>query len=281
MGAIFLPGLWCPAHTVNASSTSKTIVAVNGFDGSMMNSFYEVGAPSAIRGFNVLIFDGPGQGSASRYNRALFRVDWEVPVSAALKWLYAHAGSGVDPRRVVLWGRSFGGYLAPRAFVKLDGSAFAALVADGGVLDMFQNVVCTLSPQLQQLLASNPAQFDQYVMPALNVSLSLLNNYRWAQLGLNSSSMSSFILAFQPYTLTDDLSGVVSRPVLVNNPAWDTATFNQSSLFWAAMQNESRPLNAASLLLQQDPLRGTGLHCDVGSTANTVGTIIRWAEVNV
>ncbi len=46
------------------------------------------------------------------------------------------------------------------------------------------------------------------------------------------------------------------------------------SIFWAALQ--AGPLSPSSMLLSLDPTRGTGLHCEIGSTDNTVSAILQW-----
>jgi pimeloyl-ACP methyl ester carboxylesterase len=85
---------------------------------------YGVGALE--RGYNVLSFDGPGQGKALYEQRLYMRSDFEAVLTPVVDWLVSR--SEVDATKLVLIGRSFGGYLAPRA------AAFehriAALVCD-------------------------------------------------------------------------------------------------------------------------------------------------------
>ena len=62
-----------------------------------------------------------------------FRPDWEAVVTPVVD--FAVGRSEVDQERMVLIGRSFGGYLAPRS------AAFehrlSSLIADSGQFDMF------------------------------------------------------------------------------------------------------------------------------------------------
>jgi alpha-beta hydrolase superfamily lysophospholipase len=94
--------------------------------------FFAVGEAARRHGWNCLIFEGPGQGSALRLNKLPFRYDWEAVVTPVVD--FALNLRGVDPERIALLGMSMGGYLAPRA------AAFehriAACVAYDGVFQM-------------------------------------------------------------------------------------------------------------------------------------------------
>ena len=81
------------------------------------------------RGLATFSFDGPGQGTTWRQMK--LRPDYEKPVAAVLDVLCKHPR--IHPR-IGIWGRSFGGYAAPRA------AAFdrrlKACVSIGGFYDM-------------------------------------------------------------------------------------------------------------------------------------------------
>lgn len=63
------------------------------------------------RGLATFSFDGPGQSTTWRQMK--LRPDFEKPVAAVLDVLCSHVG--IDGERIGIWGRSFGGYAAPRA----------------------------------------------------------------------------------------------------------------------------------------------------------------------
>jgi dienelactone hydrolase len=108
-----------------------TIVQTNGYDGTVQEMFFSHGPAGVARGYNVLCFDGPGQGRNLIRDGIPMRPNWETVVEPVVD--FALARHDVDPKRVVLVGWSFGGFLAPRA------AAFehriAALVADPGQWD--------------------------------------------------------------------------------------------------------------------------------------------------
>jgi dienelactone hydrolase len=91
------------------------------------------GVPAALaRGYNVLSIEGPGQGSALYTQRLTLRHDYEHVASQVVDWLVARPE--VDATRIAIIGRSFAGYLAPRAATREP--RFAALVCDPPQPDM-------------------------------------------------------------------------------------------------------------------------------------------------
>ena len=91
-----------------------TLVALGGFDSTGEELIHHIGFAAAERGWNCLVFEGPGQWSALRENPALIlRPDYEVPVRAVVD--YAVSRDDVDVSRLALIGYSLGGLLAIRA----------------------------------------------------------------------------------------------------------------------------------------------------------------------
>ncbi len=110
-----------------------TVVAVGGFDSSAEELYFQLGVPGAERGWNVVVFDGPGQLGCMRTEPAMtFRPDYEVPVAAVLDAVGTLPG--VDPARLALCGQSFGSYFAART-AAVD-ARVRALVANPPVVDM-------------------------------------------------------------------------------------------------------------------------------------------------
>jgi pimeloyl-ACP methyl ester carboxylesterase len=129
-----LPGyLVRPAPTVPTSGPRPTLVCVGGFDSSAEELYFQLGAPGAERGWNVYVFDGPGQLGCMRTSPGLtFRPDYEVPLAAVLDTVTTLAD--VDADRVALAGQSFGSYFAARSAAT--DLRVGALVANPPVVDM-------------------------------------------------------------------------------------------------------------------------------------------------
>jgi pimeloyl-ACP methyl ester carboxylesterase len=109
-----------------SASGKGTVIIHGGFD-SFIEEFHSLGAVICESGYEVVMFDGPGQGSTLLREKLPMTHEWEKPVEAVLDYL------GAD--NVTLIGISLGGYLAVRA------AAFEPrvqrVIADDVMLDFF------------------------------------------------------------------------------------------------------------------------------------------------
>ena len=105
-----------------------TLILTGGYDGNAEELYLLTGAAALARGYNVLAFDGPGQGAALLQQGLIMRPDWETVVSAVVD--AAIGRSDVDADRIALVGLSLGAHLAPRAATAEH--RLAAVVADCG-----------------------------------------------------------------------------------------------------------------------------------------------------
>ncbi len=113
-----------------------SLIVNGGYDSTAEEAFLFSGAAALQRGYNCLLFDGPGQGAALIEDGLHFRPDWEQVVGPVID--YALTRPEVDPGGIGLMGVSFGGYLAPRA-ASAD-PRVAALIADPGQRSLFEEM---------------------------------------------------------------------------------------------------------------------------------------------
>eukprot|EP00808_Paulinella_micropora_P008262 g35594.t1 len=125
----FLPGYY--VRCLGATDETPTIIHMNGFDANVYEQYFQVSIAAARRGYNSLIFDGPGQGRNLYLHHKPLRPNWETVVSPIID--FALAKKLVHPKKIILGGWSFGGYLAPRAAAH--DPRIAALVVDPGQWD--------------------------------------------------------------------------------------------------------------------------------------------------
>lgn len=131
-----LPGYWFGADApagAGPDAGSRILVATSGFDGTMEETYLQVGRAAAARGWQLLLIAGPGQADTARsHPDAPFVPDTERWIGP---WLdVATRMPGVDPSRIALLGISFGGYFALRAAAALPG--VAAVVANSPIVDL-------------------------------------------------------------------------------------------------------------------------------------------------
>lgn len=99
----YLPAMRIPAQ---AAESRGTIVIHGGFD-SFIEEWYSAATYFASRGYEVVLFDGPGQGGALKKYGLPMKYDWEKPAKAVLDHF--------ELDDVTWLGISMGGWLCFRA----------------------------------------------------------------------------------------------------------------------------------------------------------------------
>ncbi|MFJ6788156.1 alpha/beta hydrolase family protein [Streptomyces angustmyceticus] len=197
-----------------------TVILTNGSDGQDVDMWTYGVAAALQRGWNALVYDGPGQGQLLFVDQVIFTPRWENVVTPLVDWLTARPD--VDTRRIALTGLSMGGNLAPRA------AAFehriAALVAMPGVLQPWLG----FPPEIRQILTPSKektnAVWNNEVVPELPASAAATLKKRFepfsvpAMLAARQGKM--FTDFYTPATLIKslDITDVVRRitmPTLV------------------------------------------------------------------
>jgi len=194
-----LPGY---VFLVDDSGTPRpTLIYHGGYDSTLEENYFALAAGALRRGYNVIAFDGPGQGSTVRDQGLHFRPDWEAVVTPVVD--FALTVPEADAEQLVLFGTSLGGYLAARA------AAFehrlAACVLHDGVLD-FHEILASLADRA----ASMPGGLEALV--AQNVSARwVVRNGRWT---MGVSSYGEMLKAAEAYTMVG-IADRITCPTLV------------------------------------------------------------------
>jgi pimeloyl-ACP methyl ester carboxylesterase len=201
----------------------------NGFDGSA-EEMHWMGARAAVeRGFNVLVFDSPGQFGTVHRQGLHFRPDWEKVVTPVVDYVLTR--KDVHPRKIALHGVSLGGYLAPRA------AAFehrlAACIADDGVYDFGISQLGGIPADKREqvraaLTAPSAPQLDAMFDQAMKTSSAA----RWAftdgMYVTGTTSPWAYLAAMQAFHLKDRMAEQIKCPTLVcgrsADAKWEPAT---------------------------------------------------------
>jgi len=149
-------------YVLRAGADAPTVLMPCGYD-SPVEEFYSLGGlEAALRGLNVVAFSGPGQ-AEMLYERGLpFRHDFEAVVGPVID--VVERTSGLDATRIALVGRSFGGYLAPRAASREP--RIGALAADPAQTDLAALVANRFPPEWQALLERGDPQLNDKIWSA-------------------------------------------------------------------------------------------------------------------
>lgn len=148
-----------PVYLLRADATGSarpTLVLTGG--GASMSSVFASGAGAALsRGWNAVVYEGPGQGTVLADQGVPTRHDWEVVLAPILDELVRRGD--VDDSEVFAYGIGEGAYSVARTLAFEH--RFAGAVLDPGVMDISTAWTAHLPPEIMSLFRSgNAAAFD-------------------------------------------------------------------------------------------------------------------------
>lgn len=138
-----LPGYYIQPE--NRSGPRPTLIINTGYTSFCEEAYFLGGAAALERGWNILLYDGPGQGSALIKQGLRFRPDWETVLTPVLN--HAETLPGIDPKRIAVFGRSFNSLLSVRALASEP--RVAAFLADPGEYNKYRDVVRDFPPSVR------------------------------------------------------------------------------------------------------------------------------------
>jgi pimeloyl-ACP methyl ester carboxylesterase len=147
----------------------------------------------------VLVFEGPGQGEALIVRHLTFRPDFENVLTPVIDWLEAQPE---DPGPLILFGRSFAGYLAPRAATREH--RLAALVCDPAQPDMAAHLPKGVGGKV-----AGPA-----VSAMMRVSRNRAEFFRSRMATHGVTDPGAYFAELRAFTMLDD-AGLITCPTLL------------------------------------------------------------------
>jgi hypothetical protein len=228
-GYLFRPG-WEPTQR-------PTLILNNGSDGPVTALWAGFGTGAVARGYDVLIFDGPGQQSMLLERNVPFRADWEKVITPVVDYLLGFPD--VDPGRIALYGVSQGGYWVPRALAFE--RRLAAGIADPGVFDVSPAWLERLPPEMVPLLdAGDKENFDHFIEMGLREATSQdRQTMAWRAKPYGTSSPFDTFTAVRQYTL-QGLADRITTPLLVTDPEGEQFWPGQSKRLYHAAGGPKR-----------------------------------------
>jgi pimeloyl-ACP methyl ester carboxylesterase len=264
-----LPGYF---FCVDGSGAPRpTVILTGGYDGSCEESYFFSGAAALARGYNVLAFDGPGQGAALVEQGLLMRHDWESVVTPVVD--YAVSRPDVDPARIALIGLSLGAYLAPRAAAYEQ--RIAALVVDCGSFDLRASMLTRLPPPLARGYVAG-SHTTRRILQAILGRVASKPTAGWAlrrgQLVHGVESALAYFDVLADYTL----AGVASEircPTWVCNAEGDDIGASAPELVAA--------LTCEKEFVQFTTAEGAGDHCEAGARTLYHARSFAWLDAHL
>lgn len=235
-----------------AQDPRPTLIMNNGSDGPVTSLWPPVSAGGVARGYNVLVFDGPGQQSMLFERGVPFRHDWEYVITPVVDFLLARPQ--VDPARIVLYGISQAGYWVPRALAFE--RRIAAGIADPGVYDAFAPWWDALPVELRRLLdAGDKPGFDRLFEDGMRAATpAQRQNWDWRAKPYGLQSPFDVFTAARRYRLADVVERITT-PMLITDPAGEQ--------FWPGQSQQLfQHLRGSKQLISFTAHEGADRHCE-------------------
>jgi hypothetical protein len=251
-----------------SDSPRRTLIMNNGSDGPVTSIWPPVSAGGVARGYNVLVFDGPGQQSMLFERGVPFRHDWEHVITPVVDSLLVRPD--VDPARIVLYGISQAGYWVPRALAFEH--RIAAAIADPGVFNAFEPSGKALPPGLQQLLEAGDRQtfdrlFDEGMQQAPPTQK---QNWEWRAKPYGLQSPFDVYTAARRYNLADVVDQITT-PLLIADP--------EGEQFWPGQSQQLfEKLQGSKQLITFTADEGADRHCEPMARSLLEQRIFDWLD---
>jgi pimeloyl-ACP methyl ester carboxylesterase len=228
-----LPGYFIPGGP--AGEKRPTILVLGGGDSALEELYGVVPVGAQRRGYNVLMFEIPGQRAMFFDSPDLFfRPDAEVPIGYAVD--YALSRPEVDPSRIALIGASFGGYFAPRA------AAFDKRLAAVIALPLFTDIGAMFI-ELLRLDPSKPYPRDlesRLDMSQSFVRLAVNSDFRMRS-GYANVTIAEWLDGMRKFTLAGLEKGITCPLLIIAGESeFDPARMEKEKTQWKKVMNHPK-----------------------------------------
>ncbi|MEU4315469.1 prolyl oligopeptidase family serine peptidase [Nocardia sp. NPDC024068] len=245
-----------------------TFVMVNGSDGAL-SALWSSGAAGALaRGYNVVMFDGPGQQSMLFERETAFRPDWEAVLTPVLDHLLRRPD--VDPGRVALYGISQGGYWIARALAYEH--RFAAAIADPGVVDVAASWSANIPKSLMKLFhAGQRKQFDTELGIGLKLTPKAAHTWNFRARPYQRDSYYDTLTAVHEHTLTAADAARITTPLFLTDP--------EDEQFWPGQSRRLADMSGGPALVSRfTATEGANYHCQPLARTLTDQRMFDWLD---
>ena len=261
-----MPGWFFRPDT--ADGPRKTLVMTLGSDEAITGIWGQGVEGGLERGYNVVLYEGPGQQSMLFERGIPFRPDWENVLTPVVDYLLTR--DDVDPDKLGVYGVSQAGYWVPRALAFEH--RFAAAIADGGVVDVARTWTQHIPHRLlAAYLEGDKERFDKEMGWAFHLpgtrAANLAWNFRSRPYGI--SGYSAALDAVAQYNLTE-VAGRIATPLYVIDTDGDQ--------FFGGQPAELAALVPGSTYARFTQAEGASFHCQPLARELTEQRMFDWLD---
>ncbi|KTD71466.1 MULTISPECIES: alpha/beta hydrolase family protein [Legionella] len=226
------------------------LIDTGGGDGTKEESYFNTAAEALSRGFHCLNFEGPGQGSLLRLNKIPFIPDWERVIKHVVDFIIERPE--IDPQKIFLIGRSFGGYLAARAVTQE--KRIAACIVDPGIFDASGNLEAKFNSFKTKAPDLKDVPLEQAITQLMQTDEHLrfmLASRKWR---FGAKTIEEMLAKTRDYTL-HGLVEQIQCPMLVCDNTLEYITLGQAKKLYDQLQCKKH-------YILFNETEGTGGHCE-------------------
>jgi alpha-beta hydrolase superfamily lysophospholipase len=264
--ATTLPGYLCLAD--NSGKTRPLLIIQTGFDGTGEELYFLYSSAALARGYNCLLFEGPGQGQVIREQKLFFRANWETVITPVVD--FALRQKVVEPERIGLMGLSMGGYLVPRA------AAFEhrikAVIANPGIYDFHGLFLKGTPPNFEEILDSKEGSvaIDKQIAKLMETNTSMRWMFNDGMWKFGASSPSDFIRKTRPYNMNGTAENITCPTLIVDSES-DKQSPGQAKKLYDALRSQKEFM----LFTNEE---GAGEHCQEGAKMISNERVLNWLD---
>jgi len=261
-------GSYLPSIYLASEHSSGTIIIHGGYD-SFYEEYYTMGSYFKDAGYNVIIFEGPGQGATLIKNKITMTHEWEKPIGAIIDFF--------KPSNITLLSVSLGGYLGLRA------AAFepriSKVIAFNVIYDFFQVLLHAGGPKVQEMLAS---LLDDEAEALINKTMRrLMKSQLIVNWGVNHGmrvfgvkTPYEYIQKARLFT-TAEISELIEQHVLLT--AGTNDHFVPIEMFYKQIEALKNVKSLTCRLFTEKEHAAN--HCQIGNRKLAIDFMINWIEI--
>jgi len=246
----------------NRIDTPKpTLIMMTGFDGTS-EELYPLGLSVVKRGYNALIFEGPGQAGPSHlYPEKHFRPDYEVPVKKIVD--YALSRNDVDEDKLALLGLSLGGYFVSRTIIFE--KRIKACIVDTPILDFY--AYFSNFPGIMQLIEIDEEDYKN-IFPDYPLVQWSVETF---QKRYGPKSFKEVLEIMKKFTIVELVDGITCPTLTLVGAGEGEEARNQAMQFYESVSGQ-KDIHVFSVE------EGADAHCQVANSSLMLAVMFDWLD---
>jgi pimeloyl-ACP methyl ester carboxylesterase len=262
-----LPGYFL--RPANDDQPRPTIIMLGGGDASGEELYFLTGGAAALeRGYNALIFHGPGQRGALHQRKDLiFRHDYEAVITPVVNFVLKQRGVDVD--RVALYAISLGGYLGARAAVFEH--RLAALILNSPMPNFYEYNMAGIRSVMGPLIGLGLSQVISLAAKFIPLARFSIETYKWIFGGQTVAEVFERMEAYQ-------LRGLERE---IRCPTLCMASEGESSELQAQGERFYEALSVPKAWRMFTGIEGAAAHCQHNNLALSHQVMLDWLDATL